>query len=92
MVQHEEHGQRGCFFIIQDGQRIGELTYARISESRAVIDHTEVIPSLRGGGIAGELLDAAAKWARSSNIRLGATCSYAMARFARDPSFRDVQG
>ncbi len=92
MVQHEDQGGRGAFFIVQDGQRIGEMTYIRAGESRAIIDHTEVIPAMRGRGIARLLLDAAAQWARGGNIRLSATCSYAVTLFARDPSFRDVQG
>jgi predicted GNAT family acetyltransferase len=50
-----------------------------------------VHPSLRGGGVAGRLLDAAAAWARGSGTRLSASCSYVLARFARDPSLRDVQ-
>ena len=77
---------------MQDGERIGEMTYVRVSDSRAIIDHTEVIPRMRAKGIARMLLDAAVIWARAGDIRLSATCSYAMVWLARDPSFRDVQG
>jgi predicted GNAT family acetyltransferase len=91
-VQHEEHGQRGTFFILQDGERIGEMTYRRAGAALAIIDHTEVVPRLRGKAIARKLFDAAVKWARDNQIRLGATCSYAEVQLARDPSLQDVRG
>jgi predicted GNAT family acetyltransferase len=92
VVEHAEKGHRGAFFILQDGQRIAEMTYNRAGEGLAVIDHTEVHPDLRGQGVARQLLDAAVKWARDNHIKLGATCSYAVVQFARDKSLQDVRG
>lgn len=89
-IAHEEHGTRGAFFIEQNGQRIAELTYGRTSAGVANIDHTEVDASLRGQGVARKLLDAAVRWARETHTQLSATCSYAVAQFARDPSLRGV--
>jgi predicted GNAT family acetyltransferase len=91
-VQHEAGDQHGVFFILQDGERVGELTYQRVSAKLAIIDHTEVIPRLRGGGVARKLFDAAVAWARGNHVKLGATCSYAVALLARDPSVQDVRG
>jgi uncharacterized protein len=91
-VEHAEQGRHGAFFILQDGQRIAEMTYHRTGTGLAIIDHTEVLPSLRGQGVARQLLDAAVKWARDNHIKLGATCSYAVAQFARDRSIQDVRG
>ena len=54
------------------------------------IDHTEVAPSLGGKGVARKLLDATVTWARQTHTKLRATCPYASAQFARDPSIRDV--
>lgn len=88
-VQHEEQGQRGEFFIQQDGRRIAEMTYRRHA-SIATIDHTEVDMALRGGGVARKLVDSAVAWARSSGVKLRSTCSYASAVLARDASLRDV--
>lgn len=92
VVEHDESGQRGTFFIMQDGQRIAEMTYSRAGSQLAIIDHTEVLPDLRGQGVARLLLDAAVKWARGKHIKLGATCSYAVVQFARDKSIQDVRG
>ncbi|MHB0964643.1 MAG: GNAT family N-acetyltransferase, partial [Gemmatimonadaceae bacterium] len=46
--------------------------------------------SLRGQGVARLLLDAAVRWARENHTKLSATCAYAAAQFARDPSLSDV--
>ena len=89
-VEHKEQGNRGMFFILQDGKRIAEMTYSRTTASRATIDHTEVDPSLRGGGVARRLLDAAVAWARANDIKFSSACSYASAQFVRDRSIRDV--
>lgn len=89
-IEHTETGQRGVFFIEQDGKRIAELTYRRASDSLIIIDHTEVEPSLRGQGLARSLLAAAVNWARESHIKVKPACTYAVAQFARDQSIRDV--
>jgi predicted GNAT family acetyltransferase len=71
--------------------QVGELTYRRPGPARILIDHTEVSPHLRGRGVARQLLDAAVAWARVHDIRIGATCSYVLAQFARDSSLHDVR-
>jgi predicted GNAT family acetyltransferase len=90
-ISHEQHGNRGVFYIESDGARVAELTYQKTGESRIVIDHTEVQVSLRGRGIARRLLDAAVAWARQGNTRIDATCPYVITQFARDPSIGDVR-
>lgn len=90
-IQHREHGNSGAFFLEKDGARIAEMTYQRLGEARIVIDHTFVDPTLRGKGVARQLLDAAVAWARGSNTKISATCSYVVLQFARDRSLADVQ-
>lgn len=90
VVQHKEQGARGEFFIERDGARVAEMTYQRTGEATILVDHTEVDVSLRGGGVARQLLDAAVAWARQNHIKISAGCSYVVAQFARDKSLRDV--
>jgi predicted GNAT family acetyltransferase len=89
-IEHEEHGDRGAFFVLQNGKRIAELTYSRTAAQLATIDHTQVDPALRGQGIARRLLDAAVNWARANQVKFSSTCSYASAQFVQDRSIRDV--
>lgn len=89
-IVHEERDHRGAFFIEQDGKRLAEMTYRRANAGLVVIDHTEVNPVLAGQGVGRRLLDAAVVWARETNTKVKATCPFASAQFARDPSIRDV--
>ena len=89
-IAHEEIGHRGAFFIAEEGKRLAEMTYSRTNASLVIIDHTEVHTSLSGQGVARRLLDAAVAWARETHTKVIATCPYANAQFAKDPSIRDV--
>jgi predicted GNAT family acetyltransferase len=89
-IEHEERDHRGAFFLERDGQRVAELTYSRASSNLVIIDHTEVAPSLGGQGVGRRLLDEAVRRARDTDTRIRATCPFASAQFARDPSIRDV--
>jgi len=90
-LTHSEQAGRGVFALDRDGRRVAEMTYRRLGDSRVQVDHTHVDPSLRGHGVARQLLDAAVAWARQTNTKLSATCSYVVVQFARDATLRDVQ-
>jgi predicted GNAT family acetyltransferase len=89
-ISHTGTGARGAFFIEQDGKRVAELAYIRAGESLITVEHTEVDPNLGGRGIGRRLIDAAVAWARETHTKIKATCPYASAQLAKDPSFRDV--
>ena len=90
IVSHEEQDSRGRFVIQRDGVRVGLMTYRRGDARHISIDHTEVDPALRGGGIARRLLDAAVAWARQTDTKIIPHCSYVVVQFARDKSIADV--
>ena len=57
--QHQDNGQRGEFFSVDEtGQRIAEISYVWSDEQKIVANHTWVDDSLRGQGVARQLLDA----------------------------------
>lgn len=89
MIEHEESGHRGAFFIAQDGQRLAQMTYT-VAGSRVIIDHTEVDDALRGTGAGRKLVAAAVDWARADNRRLLPLCPFARSVFDKTPEFRDV--
>jgi uncharacterized protein len=92
VISHQEQGRHGVFFLERDGARVAEMTYQRLGDTRIVVDHTEVDVTLRGKGVARVLLDAVVAWARQTNTKVSATCSYVTAQFARDASIHDVMG
>ena len=89
-IRHEEAGERGAFYVERDGKRIAEQAYQRLGDRRIVIVHTEVDASLRGHGVARRLLDTVVAWARETQTRVTATCTYAKAQFEKDASIQDV--
>lgn len=89
-IEHEEHSNRGAFFIQLDGKRVAEMTYSRANPTLVIIDSTEVSPAVSGQGVGRKLLDAAVAWARETRTKFAVTCPFASAQFARDPSIRDV--
>lgn len=89
-IEHQESGARGAFHLVQDGKRVGEMTYSRTHPSLVVVDHTYVDPSLRGQGLAQQLQDALVAWARETQNKIVPVCSYVKIQFDRDRSIRDV--
>jgi predicted GNAT family acetyltransferase len=76
--------------VQKQGVRLAEMTYSRVDPKLVIIDHTEVNEALQGLGVARKLLDYAVDWARTTETKIIATCPYAKAQFAKDPSIRDV--
>jgi predicted GNAT family acetyltransferase len=89
-IQHTDSATRGRFYLEQDGQLLGELTYSRAGETLAILDHTLVTDLARGTGLGRRLVDTAVAWARESGIKLIPLCPYARSVFEKDPSLADV--
>ncbi len=89
-IEHTEEGTSGAFYIEREGMRLAEMVYSRSGPKQIIIAHTEVHERLQGHGVARKLLNELVAWARETNTRVLATCPYASAQFAKDPSIRDV--
>lgn len=90
--QHQDNGRKGEFFLNNEqGQRIAEISYVWSNEHTIIADHTWVDDSLRGQGMARQLLDHLAEFAREKSLKIIATCSYVLVMFKRDSkAFADV--
>ena len=73
----------------EDGRLLAEVTFPE-REGAAEIDHTFVDPSLRGQGVAGQLLQAAADTLRTQGRKARPTCSYAVRWFETHPEYADL--
>ena len=89
MIEHEDSGQRGAFFIEEEGKRLAELTYT-VAGTRVILDHTEVDDALRGTGAGNKLVAAAVDWARDEDRRLLPLCPFARSVFDKMPEYSDV--
>lgn len=61
----------------ENGKIIAEITFPA-KDGVAIIDHTFVDESLRGQGIAGQLMEAAVEKIQADENKIAATCSYAV--------------
>lgn len=78
-------------FIIEgpDGKRLAETSYRREGNT-LVMPHTWVDDSLRGQGIAKQLVDAAVAYARAEHVTITPVCPFVKAAFEKDASIHDV--
>lgn len=67
-----------------------EVTFPDVDDDTVNIDLTFVDDSLRGQGVAGKLIEAAAKELRARNKKAHLTCTYARGWFAKHPEYNDV--
>lgn len=89
-IQHKDDGQKGAFFIAENGLLLAEMTYVWSTPHLFIIDHTEVSPELRGQRIGNKLLDEAVAFARSKDVKILPLCPFAKAVFDRTPAFQDL--
>lgn len=90
-VRHEQHDQKGAFFIERDGQRLAEMTYSRTPDAKHfIIDHTEVSAVLKGQGAGKQLVEASVLFARQNGLSILPLCPFAKATFEKTPEWHDV--
>ncbi|SDM81344.1 GNAT family N-acetyltransferase [Acetanaerobacterium elongatum] len=78
------------YYTDDNGKLLAEVTYPAVSSKVAEINHTFVDDSLRGQGIAGQLLKACAEKLRSEGRRAIPSCSYAKGWFEKNKDYSDV--
>lgn len=64
-------------------QEIAEMTFTRIGQNKATIDHTYIDPSYRGQGIADELLRLVVNMLQQENREIIPLCSFAIKKLAK---------
>lgn len=89
-IQHQKTQRGGEFFIERDGRHIAEITYQYQDDHTILADHTWVDLTLRGQGVARQLLDILVAFAREKQLKIVPTCSYVDVMFQREAEFADV--
>lgn len=72
------------------GITTAEVLFPDTDMNTVTITHTFVDDSLRGQGIAGLLMQAAANQLRRDNKKAVPACSYAAAWFQKHPEYQDI--
>lgn len=86
LIQNTESDTKGSFFIVENGLRIGEMTYVHAGPGKIIIDHTEVHSSQEGKGIGKKLLAATVEYARTNKLKIVPLCPYAKRVMEKTPA------
>lgn len=81
------------FFILSDDKhtRLAEITFVYTGEELAIIDHTIVDESLKGQGIAKQLVAKVVEKMRAEHRKIIPLCPFAKAIFDRTPEYNDIR-
>jgi uncharacterized protein len=90
LIQHKLVGNKGMFYVGQDGAIAAELVYSKPSADKMIIEHTEVDESLAGKGVGLQLVRTAVEYARTHQLKVIPLCPFAKSVFDRKEEFRDV--
>ena len=89
LIEHEQKGHKGAFFVEEEGKRLAELSYT-MAGTKVIIDHTDVDDALRGTGTGRKLVAAAVDWAREEDLQVMPLCPFARSVFDKTPDYADV--
>jgi predicted GNAT family acetyltransferase len=90
LVQQEDNGKKGAFFVEEDGERLAEMTYVWSGADKFIIDHTEVSDKLGGKGVGKQLVAAAVEFAREKNLKIIPLCPFAKSVLTKVTDYHDV--
>ncbi|OCG31139.1 hypothetical protein A9G34_08995 [Gilliamella sp. Choc4-2] len=63
-------------YVVDNNQEIAEMTFSRIGQDKAAINHTYVDPRYRGQGIANKLLSLVLKKLKQEQREIISLCSF----------------
>jgi predicted GNAT family acetyltransferase len=73
-----------------DGLLLAEVTFPARDDKRVDVDHVYVDQSLRGQGIASELMLIAYEYIKEKNLKIVAKCPYAISWFKKHEEYQDI--
>ncbi|MFL5753080.1 MAG: GNAT family N-acetyltransferase [Bacteroidia bacterium] len=89
-VKHQDDSQKGIFYIESEAKTVAKMTYVWAGTDRIIIDHTEVADSLRGKGLAKQMIVKAINFAREKGIRIVPLCPFVKSVIDKTPEYQDV--
>lgn len=89
IVQQEE-GKKGRFYIEENGEVLGEMTYVWAGDDRIIIDHTEVNEKLKGKSAGKQFVAKAVEFAKAKGIKILPLCPFAKSVFDKTPEYQEL--
>ena len=89
-IENKKTGNKGSFYIEQDGETVAEMVYTMPSADKMIIEHTEVSEKLKGQNVGNKLVLHAVEYARANNIKIIPLCPFTNSVFKRKPEYGDV--
>ncbi|MDD5293458.1 MAG: GNAT family N-acetyltransferase [Candidatus Izemoplasmatales bacterium] len=84
------HRAERIFAKDKEGHLLAEITFPKRDEHRTDINHVFVDESLRGQGIASELMLLAYETIKKQKKQIVAKCPYAIDWFKKHPEYQDI--
>lgn len=85
-----KHETDRIYSVNQDGITIAEVTFPKISSNIIEINHTFIDESLRGQGVASQLVQMVCDYAKENNFLIKPTCSYAVKWFEKNIQYQNL--
>ncbi|CAN5362801.1 GNAT family N-acetyltransferase [soil metagenome] len=89
-IKEQKTGKKGEFYIEENGDRVAVIQYFDSADGQITVYHTEVDASLRGQGVGEDLVERVGKYARDENLKIVATCPYALKLIEGNGDFKSV--
>jgi uncharacterized protein len=89
-IQHEDEGDKGSFYIDEDGERVAELQYFRSGDGRITVYHTEVDEQFRGKHVGDDLVKASVDFARAEDLKIVPQCPFARKVMERNDDYKSL--
>ena len=88
-ILHNDDGNKGVFYIEQNGERLAEMTY-KWNGNSILIDRTRVSDALSGKGIGKLLVNKGVEFARTHHITIIPICPFVEKVLKADSNYQDV--
>lgn len=89
-VQRQESGEKGSFYIKENGQKSALMTYKKSGRNEITIDHTEVDEAMQGKGLGKQMVSAAVEYARENDIKIVPVCPFVKEIIDKTSEYQDV--
>ncbi|GAO43474.1 GNAT family N-acetyltransferase [Flavihumibacter petaseus] len=83
LIKHTQQGDKGVFYVGEEGAFLAEMAYSQPYPDRMIIEHTEVSETLKGQHVGEQLVETAVQYARTHNLKIVPLCPFAHAVMKR---------